>query len=123
MFYGAKAVLLVSGLTFSSHRGVLPAFAQHFVKPDLLPKNLHQWLREAFDERQISDYEFLTNLSDDEVLDLRNKADQFLLHIEAFLEERESVVSMRCCAAAADLHSTSFASSSSHYRSTRFLGP
>lgn len=86
MFDGAEAVLLVRGLTFSSHRAVLSAFAQHFVKPGLLPKDLHQWLREAFDKRQISDYEFHTDLSDDEVLDLKNKAEQFLLQIEAFLK-------------------------------------
>lgn len=89
MFYGAEAALLVRGLTFSSHRAVLSAFAQHFIKANLLPKNLHQWLREAFDKRQISDYEFHTDLSDDEVLDLKKKAEQFLLKIEAFLKREK----------------------------------
>jgi len=87
MFYGAEALLLSRGLTFSSHRAVIFAFAQHFVKPGLVPPKMYQWLREAFDKRQISDYEFLTGLGDSEVLDLKEKTQQFLLHTEEFLQK------------------------------------
>lgn len=43
MFYCAEALLLARGHTFSSHRAVISAFAQYFVKPNHLPKKLHQW--------------------------------------------------------------------------------
>lgn len=33
MFYCAEALLLTRGLRFSSHKAVISAFAQHFVKP------------------------------------------------------------------------------------------
>jgi len=87
MFYGAEVLLLARGQTFSSHRAVVSAFAQQFVKPGLLSKEMHQWLREAFEKRQISDYEFMTGMGDGEVLDMKGKAEKFLLSIEEFLRQ------------------------------------
>lgn len=85
MFYGAEALLLSRGQTYSSHRGVISAFAKEFIKPGLLPKEMHQWFREGFDKRQISDYDFLTGISEGDVMDLKEKAENFLSSIEAFL--------------------------------------
>ena len=34
MFYAAEAALLKKGMTFSSHKAVISAFGQHFVKTD-----------------------------------------------------------------------------------------
>jgi len=36
MFYSAEAVLLTKDLSFSSHRGVISAFGEYFVKNDIL---------------------------------------------------------------------------------------
>jgi uncharacterized protein (UPF0332 family) len=85
MFYGAEALLLARGHAFSSHRAVVSAFSKLFVKPGLLSKELHQWLREAFDKRQISDYEFMTGMSDADVMEMKPKAEQFLKKAEEFL--------------------------------------
>ncbi len=84
MFYCAEALLFARGYTFSSHKGVISAFARHFVKPGLLPTELHQWLSDAFKKRQISDYEFVTGVTEANVLELQVKAHQFLLTTEAF---------------------------------------
>jgi uncharacterized protein (UPF0332 family) len=78
MFYAAEALLLAQGHTFSSHRAVISAFGKLLVKTGLLPPELHQWLREAFDKRQLSDYEFLTGIGDEEVAAMQPKAAQFL---------------------------------------------
>ena len=87
MFYGAEVLLLARGQTFSSHRAVVSAFAQQFVKPAILSKEMHQWLREAFEKRQISDYEFVTGMGDADVLDMQGKAEQFLMRTEKFLRD------------------------------------
>jgi uncharacterized protein (UPF0332 family) len=87
MFYAAEALLLARGQTFSSHRAVISGLAQHLVKPGLLPKEMHQWLLEAFEKRQISDYEYLTGIGEADVLDLKDKAERFLLQAEAFLKK------------------------------------
>lgn len=88
MFYCAEALLLTKGYTFSKHREVISAFAQHFIKPGLFPKEFHKWLRNAFEKRQVSDYEFGTRAGDKEVVDLKTKAEQFLLKTEEFLRTR-----------------------------------
>lgn len=86
MFYGAEALLLAGGKTFSSHRAVVAAFGEYFVKPGVFPKEMHQWLHRAFEKRQISDYEFLTGISEAEVVNLQEKAAQFLEKSESFLK-------------------------------------
>ena len=56
MLYCARAILLAKGLTFSSHRAVIAGFGRHLVKTCVLPDEMHRWLREAFDQRQMGDY-------------------------------------------------------------------
>jgi uncharacterized protein (UPF0332 family) len=85
MFYCAEALLLAQGQSFSSHRAVISAFAQHFVKPGLVPTELHQWLRAAFAKRQVSDYEYMVTADEADVLDMQAKAEQFLSTTRAFL--------------------------------------
>lgn len=85
MFYGAEALLLTQGKTFSSHRAAIAAFGEHFIKSGLLPKEMHRWLHRAFEKRQISDYEFLTGFSETEMVDLQKQAEQFIKMIDNFL--------------------------------------
>ena len=40
MFYSAQAMLLTRELSFSSHKGVISAFVQHFVRTGILPKEM-----------------------------------------------------------------------------------
>ena len=89
MFYGTEALLLSQGKTFSSHRAAIAAFGEHFIKSGLLPREMHQWLHRAFEKRQISEYEYMTSISETEVADLQEKAEQFIQRIEAFLHARE----------------------------------
>ena len=86
MFYCAEALLLAKGHSFSSHRAVISAFAQHFVKSGILPQELHQWLRTAFAKRQLSDYEFITAIDAADVMSLKTQSEQFLVQTEAFLQ-------------------------------------
>jgi len=86
MFYGAEALPLVKGKTFSSHRAVVAAFGEHFIKSGLFPKEMHHWLHRAFEKRQISDYDYLTGISETEVVDLQEKAAQFFERTTAFLQ-------------------------------------
>ncbi|MEW6660522.1 MAG: HEPN domain-containing protein [Thermodesulfobacteriota bacterium] len=86
MFYGAEALLLSQGKTFSSHRAAIAAFGEHFIKSGLLPKEMHQSLHRAFEKRQVSDYEYLSGISESEVTDLQERAEQFIKKTEAFLQ-------------------------------------
>ena len=58
MFFAAEALLLGKGLAFSSHRGVLSAFGEHFVKTGVMPSEMGRELKRAFSKRQLGDYEY-----------------------------------------------------------------
>lgn len=88
MFYGAEAILLSKGLTFSSHRAVISALGQRVIKSGEAPTEMHRWLREAFDKRQLSDYETMPTLDENDVRDLQHKTDRFLDHTIALLQQR-----------------------------------
>jgi hypothetical protein len=49
---------------------------------------LYQWLREAFEQWQISDYEFMTGINDADVMNMKGKAENFLMRTKEFLEHK-----------------------------------
>jgi uncharacterized protein (UPF0332 family) len=67
MFYCAEALMLTKGLSYSKHGTVISAFGQHFAKTGELPPETHQWLRSAFDKRQVADCEAQPVLTDADV--------------------------------------------------------
>jgi uncharacterized protein (UPF0332 family) len=88
MFYGAEAILLSKGLTFSSHRAVISALGQQVIKSGEAPVEMHRWLREAFDKRQLGDYETMPILTDSDVRDLQRKTNRFLELTGTLLQRR-----------------------------------
>ncbi len=87
MFYLAEAALLSRGLAFSKHSAVIAAFSQHFIRTGLLPRELHDHLREAFDQRHVGDYEFQTSYPGERAASLLEKARLFVDTVEAHLSE------------------------------------
>ncbi|MBN1933477.1 MAG: HEPN domain-containing protein [Anaerolineae bacterium] len=57
MFYAAEVALLSEGLAFSKHASVIAAFGQRFARTGRVPAYLHRYLLDAFDIRQIGDYD------------------------------------------------------------------
>lgn len=56
MFYGALALLLIRDLSTSKHTGVLALIDREFIRPGLIPAEMGMKLRDAFNQRQKSDY-------------------------------------------------------------------
>jgi hypothetical protein len=56
MFYVAEAFLLGVGLSFSRHAGVIAAFGERFAKTGIVPVELHRYLIEGQDKRNVGDY-------------------------------------------------------------------
>ncbi len=63
MFYCASALLLTKGLAFSRHGNVVAAFGREFAKTSLLDRKFHLYIRQAFDLRQVSDYQITRKIS------------------------------------------------------------
>jgi uncharacterized protein (UPF0332 family) len=78
MFYIAERLLETKGLSFSSHRGVISAFGQHFAKTGLLDIRFHQALLTGFSQRQLGDYASNANLLPEDIAIMSAQAQEFL---------------------------------------------
>lgn len=85
MFYLAQAILLSKGLTYSSHGAVVAAFGREFVKPGLVDKRFHRFLRKAFEDRQRSDYDPMEEISTDLAETTLRRSEEFLHAATLFL--------------------------------------
>ena len=88
MFYCAQAMLLTKNLSFSSHKGVISAFGEHFVKTGIFPKEMGRELNRAFEKRQIGDYEYTFVISKDEAEEVLENGKKFVEKIVQHLKEK-----------------------------------
>ena len=58
IFFTTEVILLTKKMTSSSHKGVISLFNKHFIKTEIISKEVGKTLNIAFDKRQLSDYEF-----------------------------------------------------------------
>ncbi|MCS7151005.1 MAG: HEPN domain-containing protein [Endomicrobia bacterium] len=85
MFYIAEALLLSKQLSFSSHKGVIVNFAKEFVKTGIFDEKFHNVLKNAFEDRQDADYEFV-EFTIDEIKDYIKSAKEFLKSAKEYLK-------------------------------------
>ena len=78
MFYVAEAFLLEYGLAFSKHSAVIAAFGERFSKTGLVPKELHRYLTEGQDSRNVADYHAGSTLTRDEAALQIARAEEFV---------------------------------------------
>lgn len=78
MFYCAQALLLQKSLSFSKHAAVISAFGEHFAKTGVLDPKYHRYLREAFDERILGDYDVLSTITKETASVTIERAQEFL---------------------------------------------
>ena len=80
MFYSAQAMLLTKSLSFSSHKAVISAFDEHFVKTGVFPREMGREFNRAFEKRQLAVYEYTFVLCEEE-------AEETLVNGRKFVEE------------------------------------
>jgi len=85
MFYCAQALLLSRDKSFSSQSAVIAAFGREFTKSRLLDARFHRYLRQAFDARQVADYDPIRHISRDTAEMTVEQAKEFLTATKAFL--------------------------------------
>jgi len=88
MFYCAEAALLTRDLSFSSHKGVITGFGEHFIKTGVFPREFGRELNRAFEKRQIGDYGHTSGLSEQETRESIESARQFVDGIDAWLRDQ-----------------------------------
>jgi len=86
MFFATEAVLLTKQLEFSSHKGVISAFSQHFVKTGIFSQEMAIWLKNAFKKRQTGDYSFYSQLDNTTAQVILKQANNFVTQICEYLK-------------------------------------
>ena len=84
-FYAATALLLTLDITRSRHTGVLAAFREHFVKTGIFPIEDSHAYGEAFELRNVTDYEMLGQADSVQAHAAIESAERFIEHCEAYL--------------------------------------
>jgi len=87
MFYLGKAVLATKDLSRQKHSAVLSAFGEHFVKTGILSPELAAQINEAFEERQVADYDFEISKTREEADKILNYADEFAKEVTFYLNK------------------------------------
>ena len=81
-------MLLTKNLSFSSHKGVISAFGEHFVKTGIFSRELGRELNRALEKRQISDYAYTFVISREEAEEILENGKKFVEKIVQHLEEK-----------------------------------
>jgi uncharacterized protein (UPF0332 family) len=85
MFYAVLALLQEKELGTSKHSGAIALFDREFVKTGAFSKELSKGLHRAFELRQKGDYMEETEMSADDVVEIRSVAEKFVEGAERFL--------------------------------------
>ncbi len=89
MFYSAQAMLLKENLSFSSHKGVISAFGEHFIKTGVFSKKMGRELNRAFEKRQLGDYEYTFVILEREAEEILKSGKDFVKNIIQYLMEKK----------------------------------
>jgi len=87
MFHAATAMGLAEGITFPPCSGWLAAFGEVFATTGKIDREFHDDLLEAYRLRQIADYDWREQISDEVAESTLNKATEFVAMAEKFLKE------------------------------------
>lgn len=87
VYYAMEAVLLTKNLNPSKHTGTIGQFNQFFVKEGIFPKNFSKIISRLFRERQVGDYSFYIDITEEEILEDVKSTENFLGKIEEYLEQ------------------------------------
>jgi len=90
MFYSVQAALLTKNLSFSSHKGVVSAFGEYFVKPGVFPREMGRELNRAFEKRQLADYEYTFVISKQEAEEILSSGKKFVGNITRQLKKKST---------------------------------
>jgi len=84
-FYIVSALLAKHDLEAKTHAGTKVLFNEHFLKEEVIDKNLGRFYATLFDKRQEGDYADLIKFQQSDVLPYLSKSSEFILVIKNHL--------------------------------------
>jgi len=91
MFYAVLALLAVKKMETSKHSGAISLFDREFVKQGVFKKDLSRWLHDAFDLRQLSDYEAQSSITSDDAQRALDHAEEFMKEVKDIIKKNYSI--------------------------------
>lgn len=88
MFLAAEALLRTRGLAPHSHRGLIAAFGEHFVKNGAFSRDEGRLLADAHEQRVAADYDAALRVPPEKASELLAAAHAFVDHAEGYLRGR-----------------------------------
>ena len=85
-YYAVTALLVSREIETTTHAGVRQMFGLHFVKTDIIARDLGRFYSDIFDMRQTGDYEDYIDFTEEDVLDLLPSANTLMSNIERLLK-------------------------------------
>lgn len=85
MFYTVLALLQNKELGTSKHSGAISLFDREYVKPGIFPREMSKALHRAFELRQIGDYMEETEVTSNDIEEIRPMATEFVANAETLL--------------------------------------
>ena len=77
-YYGICALLLSKEVQTKTHQGIHNKFAELFIKTGIFEKEVNDWVTSSFRFRQLADYDFEANITENEAQEIVSKARQFI---------------------------------------------
>jgi len=85
MFYTAEALLLLRGLSYSSHSAVIAAYGKEYSKSKDLSPQFHKYLIAAQDYRSLGDYDYAAGITAGQAQNSIDWAAEFLEAATAYI--------------------------------------
>ncbi len=86
-YYAVTALLLKSDIKATTHNGVKSSFSEHYIKTNLISKELGRIYSQLFTWRQKGDYDDLFDFEKDKVLPYFEPVKQLIEAIEKIIKE------------------------------------
>jgi uncharacterized protein (UPF0332 family) len=86
-YYAVNALLAQHDINAQTHAGARQMFGLHFVKTELISKDLGKFYSEIFDKRLTGDYDDFIDYTEDDILDLYEPAKELIHSIDTLLKK------------------------------------
>ena len=88
-YYIVSALLLKKFIETNSHKGIRQMFGLHFVQTGAVPKEDGRFFSDLYDRRQTGDYDDFVVYEEDTVLNLYNRAKDFIGRMVELLNKND----------------------------------
>lgn len=85
IFYAISAISIKDNFSTSKHKKLLGWFNKNYINSGVIPKEYGSMIYACFENREKSDYDFLFELTKDELMGYYKLADSFIIEVKKII--------------------------------------